>query len=154
MLNTLQADPATAVDQARGVVAEFPSTTYSFFASLAMAEVAVAEGEPDRAAAHLRRVMGNAGEATLRQVARLRLGHVLVSQGQHDEALALAQGADAGSLAPAFEELKGDLYLAKGMRAEARTAYANALAGYTTSGKQELVRMKLVDLADAEEGQA
>ncbi len=151
MLESLDTRPEVAAEHARSLIAKYPSSIYGDYASLALARIAVESDRLDEAAAHLRRVTDNGSEQDMRDVARLRLGRVLLAQNKPDEALALVRGKEAGSFRAAFEELKGDIYVTQGKVAEARAAYGNALAGYDTPAKRQIVEMKLDDLAPQSE---
>jgi predicted negative regulator of RcsB-dependent stress response len=83
-------------------------------------------------------------------LAKLRLGKVLLAQGKIDAALTEIQGVEGGALQGAFDELRGDILLARGDRDKARDAYTNALAAYgEVPDKAELVQLKLDDLAES-----
>lgn len=138
------------VEVARRIIAEHASTPYAALASLSLAQQAVDQGDLDGAGAHLRWVMANAKVDEVRMLAQVRLARVLVAQGKTDEALQQLTGVSGGSFAAMVEEVKGDAYLAQGRRADARRAYEAALAGVTdVPAKQQVLRMKVDDLADA-----
>jgi predicted negative regulator of RcsB-dependent stress response len=69
----------------------------------------------------------NATEKAVQHTARLRLGRLLLDQGDKDGALALINVKDPEGFASAYDELRGDILLAKGDRAGARQAYQAAL---------------------------
>lgn len=149
MLDVLDSNPDKAMELGRGVVAEYPDSSYAVMASLAMAKVAVAKKDLDAAAAHLRLAMGQAKLEEFKQLARLRLAEVLLAQGKADEALSLLPAEAASSFRGSFAELRGDILLSQGKRDAARDAYTNALAGYTSvPEKRTIVQMKLDDLAE------
>jgi predicted negative regulator of RcsB-dependent stress response len=146
----LESSPDKAMEVGLRIVAEYPSSGYASMASLAMARLALQKGEPGAAAAHFRSVMESASTSELKQIARLRLARVLLTQGKSDEAMNILNAAEAGNFRAAYDEVRGDIYLAQGNRQEARNAYANALDGYENlSSKRELLQMKIDDLADA-----
>lgn len=153
LMGLLETEPAKAVEVGQELVGQYPSSTYAALASLSLARVAVEGGDLEQAEAHLRRVAESAKPPELRALAQLRLARVLLAQGQLDEAQKLAETESAGYRA-AFDELRGDIYLARGERGKARAAYTNALAGYDVPSKQSIVQMKLNDLADAKEKQS
>lgn len=131
------------------LVAEFASTPYAAGASLALAADAVRTSEHDQALSRLQWVRDHAKDEALRQIATVRSARVLWQQDKTDEALKLldASSADVAELA---EELRGDIKLAKGDRAGARSAYEKALAAIPAedvAARSQLQR-KLDDLAD------
>jgi predicted negative regulator of RcsB-dependent stress response len=82
-------------------------------------------------------------------LAHLRLAQVLWQQNKPDDALKQLD-ADAGTYAPLYAELRGDIKLSQGDRTAARGAYQQALQSLGTDavGRDGLQR-KLDDLADA-----
>jgi predicted negative regulator of RcsB-dependent stress response len=137
------------VEIARRIIAEYPSTPYAALASLSLAQQAVDQGDLDGASAHLRWVMENAKVGEVRTLAQVRLARVLVAQGRADEALQQLTGVGGGSAFAMAEEVKGDAYLAQGRRTDALRAYQAALAAAAdVPSKQQLLRMKVDDLAD------
>lgn len=134
----------------RRIIGEYQDTAYAVLASLAMAQQAADQGDLDGASAHLRWAMDNSALAEIKDLARSRLARLLIAQGKPDEALKLLAGLDKGSFSAVYQEIRGDAYLAQGKRAEAHQAYSAALADFAdTPAKQQLLRMKLDDLADA-----
>jgi predicted negative regulator of RcsB-dependent stress response len=102
---------------------------------------------------HLRWASQNATETDIQHVANLRLARLLIAEQNYDEAetLLLAQhpaGFDAG-----YEELKGDLYVARGEIGQARTAYDKAIKAADGSPSRWL-RLKRQDLGSADYGQS
>jgi predicted negative regulator of RcsB-dependent stress response len=56
----------------------------------------------------------------------------------------------AGSFAPEYDELRGDILAAQGKSSDARAAYERALAvAGTDPQRRELIEMKMHDLAAA-----
>lgn len=149
LLAALDSDAAKAQEIGRRLVAQYPSSAYAGFAALSLAKLAVEQGDLDGAAAQLRWVMEQGQPQDVRPVARERLARVLLAQQKPEEALKVLDGGGDGSLRPLFDELKGDILLAQGKRAEAYAAYSNAHAGYDVPAKRTVVRMKMDDLADA-----
>lgn len=138
------------VEIARRIIAEHANTPYAALASLSLAQQAVDQNDLDGAGAHLRWVMQNAKLDEVRKLAQVRLARVLVAQGQTDAALQQVSGLGSGSFTALAEEVKGDAYLAQGRRADALRAYQAALAASAdVPAKQQVLRMKVDDLADA-----
>ncbi len=151
MLDTIEANPAQAMELGRAIVGEYPGSSYAVFASLAMAKLAVEQKDFDAAAAHLTMSMDQAGEDAIKQMARLRLARVLQAQGKGDEALSLLAVEVSAGFRGNYDELRGDILLSQGQSAAAREAYSNALTGYSDAPeKKDLVQMKLDDLAESQ----
>ncbi|HZF29915.1 MAG TPA: tetratricopeptide repeat protein [Gammaproteobacteria bacterium] len=126
--------------------ADFPSNPYTQQGGLLVAKFVLASA-PDRAADELRFVMEHSKDPELGLVARLRLARVLAYREKYDDALAVLTVADPGQFAGRFNEVKGDIYAARGRIDEARAAY---LAALVADGSELLDRsflqMKLNDL--------
>ncbi|MEW6645842.1 MAG: tetratricopeptide repeat protein [Pseudomonadota bacterium] len=138
------------VETARRIIAEHAASPYAALASLSLAQQAVDQGDLDGAAAHLRWVMDNAKVGEVRILAQLRLARVLIAQGRADEALQQLATISGGSYVVVVEEVRGDAHLAQGRRADALKAYQAALAAAAdVPAKQQMLRMKVDDLADA-----
>jgi len=151
LLNHLDAGESREVTEVgRRIVGEYPTTAYAVLASLTMAQQAVDQNDLDGAAAHLRWAMEHSKVPELKELARVRLARLLVAQGKADAALQELSGAKESSFAALVAETKGDAYMQQGKRVEAHQAYSDALAAYAdVPSKQQLLRMKLDDLADA-----
>lgn len=127
---------------------DYADTPYAVLAAFAAAKVAVDGGDLDAAEGRLRWALDHAESESYRHMARLRLARVLISADRAEDALALLQGAEAGSFAPRYDELRGDALARLGRRDEARAAYAAALAALPAPAEnRDLLQMKLNDLA-------
>lgn len=120
-------DNAGAKDAADGIVEQYDNTAYAVFARLTLAKLAVADGELETAAAHLRQALEQDLDESFSHVARLRLIRVLLSQGELDAAERLADAPDQGEFAVNYDELRGDIKSAQGDLEAARSAYQQSL---------------------------
>lgn len=133
---------------------EHPSSPYADQANLAAARVFVESGELDKAADRLRTVMQNTKDRELGLIARLRLARVELAQNKPDEALATLSIADAGAFAPHYQEVRGDVHLAKGDKAAALREYRAARSQASRAVVDtELLDLKINDLLTDETGQ-
>jgi predicted negative regulator of RcsB-dependent stress response len=105
------------------IVERYGSTTYAVLAALTDARAAFGAGDLEAAKSRLRWVMEQAREQEMRDVARLRLAGVLLDEKSHDQALKLLEAAPVEPLSALYADLRGDILLAQGRRAEARAAY-------------------------------
>lgn len=121
-------DEAGAKDAAEGILEQYDNTAYAVFARLTLAKLAVADGDLEAAAAHLRGALDQDLDESFSHVARLRLIRVLLSQDKLDEAERLAAAPDPGEFAANYDELKGDIKLAQGDLEAARSAYQQSLS--------------------------
>jgi predicted negative regulator of RcsB-dependent stress response len=106
-------DPARAQSILDGLAREQPQSPYLDQANLITARAFVETGDLDKAAARLRIVMDGTKDAALALVARERLARVEIAQNKPDEALATLNGADPGSFAARYHEVRAEAYAAK-----------------------------------------
>lgn len=140
-------DQATAL--ADQLAQDYAGTPYAAQGALLVAGRSAERGEWDAARAKLDWVIRNAGDVGLQKVARLRLARVLWQQGKPDEALAQLEIADADAFASLYQELRGDIQLAKGDAAAARSAYEKAMQLGPAATNREGLQRKLNDLTGA-----
>ena len=135
----------SADKQAEGIIAEFGGSAYATFATLDATKVKLSQGDTAASMAQIKTVADSAGDESLRQIARLRMARIMLSEGQLDSAAATIADNVDGSFRGEFAELRGDLALARGSRADARSAYQEALDNQVSNAS--LVQMKMDDLA-------
>jgi len=109
------------------LVKDYASTPYAGKAALLLARQQFDAKDPATARKQLEWAMKNATEPAVQHTARLRLGRLLLDQGDKDGALSLASAKNTQGFASEYDELRGDVLLAKGDRAAARAAYQAAL---------------------------
>jgi len=133
-----------ARELAGSLIEHHGSTAYAALAALATARLNVEANDLASARAQLQWVVDKSGQPELATVARVRLAGVLLDQKAYDEALKVLQGDAPPTAAAAFADRRGDILVAQGKLAEARAAYAEALA---KAGPQDplrgLVQLKL-----------
>lgn len=108
------------------LVKEYAATPYAGKAALLLARQQFDAKDAAGARQQLEWAVKNATEPAVQHTARLRLGRLLLDQGDKEGALALTNVKDTQGFASAYDELKGDILLAKGDRAGARVAYQAA----------------------------
>ena len=109
------------------LVQNFGGTSYASLGALLAARQAVDAGDLKTAQTQLQWVSEH-GKDELKDIARLRLVGVLLDQKSYDEALKQLEATTAPAFAARFAEAKGDVLLAQGKPAEARSAYQTALS--------------------------
>ncbi len=127
-------------------------TVFAQQGGLLAARVQYDKGQPDAAKASLGWVADNALEDEYRSIARLRLAGVLLDAKQYDAALKTLDAVDVKDRAKEFAALvadrRGDVLLAQGKTAEARSAYQ---AAWKAMGEKidyrKLIEAKLTALA-------
>ena len=101
-------------------------TVFAEQGGLLAARVQFDKGQADAAKASLAWVADNAAEDEYRSVARLRLAGLLLDAKQYDAALKTLDADSAKPFAALVADRRGDVLLAQGKSAEARTAYQAA----------------------------
>lgn len=126
---------------------EHDSTPYAISAGLLLARQAADRNDLKEAEKQLRWVLEQKPAEAERVLASTRLARVLAAQKQFDAALALLGKETAPGFTPTVEELKGDIFVAQGKIAEARTAYeAAARALLERKERRPLLELKMADI--------
>lgn len=127
------------------ILQQFPGTTYAPLAAFISAKSHFESGDLRTAKAQLQWIIGNARDGDLQDIARLRLSGLLLDEKAHEEALKALEAKPSAYMEPLFLNARGDVMLAQGKNAEARTAYASAME--KTPAKQlaarELLQLKV-----------
>lgn len=156
--SAMQKDAKHARELAGELIEKFPSTAYAGMAALLSAKAQVEGGDVKTGRAQLAWAAENAGDAALRDLARLRLATVLLDEKAYDEAMKTLAAEPAASFAPRYGELKGDILAAQGKPAEAKAAYTAAVARLDAAEKadggrrgayREMLQVKLDSLGKA-----
>lgn len=127
----------TAQHLAEQIKARGKRTVYAGHAALLMARVALEQGDGERARQELEWAYAQAFDDDMRRLAGLRLAQVLFGAGDTEAALAvLDRQRDAGYLTAAYQQLRGDLLLARDERAAALAAYQAAMDTLAAEGGQ------------------
>lgn len=139
-------ESATVLDKGALVLSQYPSTPYASLAALAMAKVKYDQNDKMSAQTYLRWVLEHTDDPALTHIARLRLARVLTDDDKATEALQLIEAAQAGNFSAAYDETKGDIYVALNRKDDARRTYIQALASKDRVGDQAMLQMKIDDL--------
>ena len=137
-------------DIAAQIMDKYARTPYAAMAALSAARASFETGDLAASKTQLQWVIDHAREEELKDVARLRLAGVLLDEKKHDEALALVNGQHGEAFSALYADLKGDILLAQGKRAEARGAYQQALTkSDVKSPYRPMIQAKLDALGEA-----
>lgn len=129
------------------IMDEYSETPYAGLAAMMVARVSFDAKQSEEVRRQLRWAIDNASDVGTRHAARLRLARVLAADGEIDAALALISIKDTAGFESDYEELRGDLLVAKGDKQAAREAYARAIKHLdATSSYLPVLNMKLDDL--------
>ncbi len=107
---------------------DYEDTPYAVITSLLMASKEYEKGDVSDAIEQLKWAEKHATTDEIKQIATLRLSRVLIGEKKYDKAMAYLNKKHAASFDASYEELKGDVYVAKGQLAEARRAYDKAIS--------------------------
>lgn len=127
---------------------EYKGTTYSELTALLLAKHAVEKDDLEGAVKQLQWAVDNTDDESIRMVAKLRLAKVLLAQNKADDALAILNSEQVAAFEATVEELKGDIYLSKDDKDQARRAYKTASAAAKKANiPRPLLDLKLDDIA-------
>lgn len=115
------------IDIHNQLINAYSDTPYAALASLALAKTEYENNKVDGAVAQLELAVKHANDDVIKQIASLRLVRIYIEQKKYDEAMAMLNMKHAAAYDAQYEELKGDLYSARGEVAQARMAYDNAI---------------------------
>jgi len=128
------------------LIENYDGTPYGALAALVLAKVRTEAGELAAARSRLEWVRENAPLPELQDLARLRLARVHLAEGNPQLALNILATVTNEAFTVLTEEIRGDVHVAMGNEAAARTAYEKALAHREPGSDDRLLRMKLNEL--------
>lgn len=129
-------DGARALDIAVELADKYSASVYAGMGAMVVARGQYENGDAKNAKAQLGWAAEKASDTALRDLARLRLAGVLLDEKAYDEALKQVAEPNEKAFVARFAELRGDILVAQGKPAEARSAYQQALVGLD-AGKAE-----------------
>ena len=121
-------DVSKAKEPASQIVDRFARTAYAPRAALLYAKMLYDSGDKAGARAQLQWVVDHASGDELKAIARFRLAQAMLDEKQYDDALKTLDVKTDDAFAGLFADLKGDILVAAGKSAEAKSAYETALA--------------------------
>ncbi|MEH6550978.1 MAG: tetratricopeptide repeat protein [Pseudomonadales bacterium] len=133
---------ATAAHLVASLKTDYAGTSQEHYAVLINARMLAEQGDRDGAMAELRSLLAQQPELAVKLAASARLARLLIDANKLDEAMVLAQPADASSFTAVFAELRGDIYYIQGDIDKARAAYQEAVAGQSAQ-ENPLLTIKL-----------
>ena len=155
MIQSLARDEVEeASNRAATLLGQYADTPYAGLAALTMAKIKTDKDDLATAKSHLRWAMDNVQQNEIKLEAQIRLARVLLAEQKYDEALQQINSINLPPYKVTVEELKGDIYVAKGNTENARTAYSLALAELDQSESnasprmRNFLQMKLDDLGE------
>ncbi len=141
----IQGNNAKKIREAAAIIVEkFSSTAYAPRAALIAAKINYQAGDAQSAKSQLQWVIDHAAEDELQDIARLRLAGMLLDEKNYTQALQLLESKHNPSYDAFYSDLKGDVLVAQGKPAEARSAYQVALNSVDKkSTYRDLIQIKL-----------
>src|SRR5687768_1648267 len=137
-------DPKKISDAAGLLMEGFSGSGYASRAALISARASLGAGDLQNAKSGLQWVLDNSKEDELKDLVRLHLGSILLDEKKYEDALRLLEAKHGESFDGLYADLRGDVLIAAGKVAEARTAYQVALS--KMGGKStysDIVQIKL-----------
>ena len=137
-------DSKAARDAGSMLIDQYENTAYAPRAALLLAKLNVVGRDLKSAQTQLEWAAANSREPAVKDLARLRLAGVQLDQKQYDAALKTLSANHSDAFAPRFDDLRGDVLVAQGKRADARTAYQSAFAALPEDNPyRSIVELKL-----------
>ncbi len=144
-LNATNDFDLTAVDKLQS---GYLDTPYAALSAMVVANHEVTNGNNEQAASRLQWVVDNAIDEEIAYIAQLRLARLMIAQEKYDEANVLLSAKHSTAFDALYEELKGDMFVAKGELEQARIAYDKAIVISGTTASRWL-RLKRQDLGSS-----
>ena len=128
----------------------YSGTPYAALSALLLAKDNVHAKEVDKAIAQLKWVIDNNNNDGVLHIAQQRLARLYLSQDNVEAAEALIKGIKAEGFSAAYNEIRGDINLAKKLPVQAKENYRIALASLVRGDQRyAIIKMKLDDLTQA-----
>ena len=128
MLRNLENEALIRVrESADRLISKYGSTAYADGASLMLARFDVEAGQLEQAGYHLSRVIDHSKDLAMQHVARSRLVTLALEQGDLKWADQLLAIQPTGGFESRYNELRGDVFVARNDLNNARNAYQSAL---------------------------
>ncbi len=141
-------DINTQQTQVNELMAQYADTPYAALSALVLSGQQAKSGDNVKAAQQLEWVIKNSSAVEVSTIARLRLARIMLATEQFDLALNLVNSEYPESFTALFEELKGDLYVARGETELARIAYDKAIQA-SEARVSDFLKIKRNDLGQA-----
>ena len=136
-------------DAAAAVMGQYAGTAYATRAALLAAQVNEQVKDVARAKTQLQWAIAHAEEASLKDVARLRLAAVLLDEKDYDGAMNLLETKHPASFDGLYADLRGDVLKAQGKNGEAKSAYKLAYEKVDAKSMyRNLIQMKMDALGE------
>lgn len=130
--------------------ADYSGTPYAALAALLLAKDNVNAKEIESAVSQLTWVVNNNNDDAIKHVAQQRLARVYIAINKIESAEELIKGVKVEGFAAGYNEIRGDINLAKKLPLQAKENYRLALSSLTQGDQHfDIIKMKLDDLTQA-----
>ena len=137
-------------EQTAKLQTDFSATPYAALASLLLAKDNVNANELDKAVTQLKWVIDNNLDEGIQHLAQQRLARLYLAQDNIESADALIKGIKSEAFSATYNEISGDISLAKKLPVQAKELYRIALSALAQGDQRyAIVKMKLDDLTQA-----
>ena len=127
---------------------DYSGTPYATLEALLLAKDNVNENEVEKAISQLKWIIDNNNDDGIQHIAQQRLARLYLSQGNVESAEALIKGIKTAGFDSTYNEIRGDINLAKKLLVQAKENYRLALATLAQGDQRyAVIKMKLDDLA-------
>ena len=123
----------------------YSGTPYAARAALFAAKANYAANDTKSAKAQLDWAIKNAEETATRAMATLQLANILAEEKDFDGALQLLNAPHDVGFDGLFADLKGDVLMLQGKRADAKAAYELALSKLDAQGKYRVITQRKLE---------
>ncbi|HAT1883671.1 TPA: YfgM family protein [Legionella pneumophila] len=133
---------------ANELIKNYNHTVYADIAHMTLAKIYVSKNKLEQARNELKAVASESQMTPLRQIAKIRIARLLAADKAYTNALNELSAVEDEAYLPVINELKGDIYSAKGQYQDAMNAYRLAIDEVRTNGMGNLfLEMKTNELA-------
>jgi len=117
----------SVVAQSQALKDRYAGTPYAVWGALLVAKAKAASGDTATAIENLQWAVDHAKQATVKNIAILRLARLYIANTDYAKAEALLDQSFPDAYTSLYQELKGDLYAQRGQYEQARQAYDAAI---------------------------
>lgn len=114
---------------ANQIISVYPNTVYADVARLTLTKLYISRDNYPKAKNELEYVAKHSKVAALKEMAKIRLARLTFAEKDFDHALDELDQIKTTSFTPVINELKGDIYMAKGQQEKAFSFYKEAYIG-------------------------
>lgn len=140
---------SVAEDKTQQLFSEFASTPYAVFAAF---EMAARSDDLASAQSYLEWVLTNADLTAHKELARLRLARLLLNEEKYEQSMALIDQSESKAFSSLLAELRGDIFVAQSLPAEAQVEYKNAMLDLIQGEpRRQILQVKLDDVAGSDD---